>query len=262
MSLRRALIQGAIIASVGIGSLTQASAITFQFGSFSYDTAFGSIFPTYDNLTGVLSGINIPVKFNYVSGVISGNPATGFGSLDAKLTFHAVRKSDSTGNASGPTLGGNLEQAMTLTDFSLTSNSSFTVMGVTGRRNLLSGNAGNDLDPSDYALLAGKNRGSTSSLDGSISGGTSIEFTSDFVNFTGLSDADFKFNFNGISPSFRKGANNNFQSFFSQLTGQFGANPAPSAINAPEPGGLALIIGGTIPLSILTVRLRRKKKKR
>ena len=253
------LLQGALVAAIGASSLLPASAVTYQFCSFSYNTAFGQIFAHYDNASGVLSGVNVPVKFNYVSGVISGVPVTGFGSIDATLTFHAVRKADASGNVNGPTLGRNLEQAMTLTDFSLISTQAFTVRGVLGKHNLLSGSAGNALDPDDYALLAGRNGGATASLDGSISGGTSVVFSSDFIDFHNSTDADFKFNFDGINPTFRKGGLN-LLTFNAQLTGQFGVNPAPTAADVPEPGSVALVLGLAGPASLLAIRSRRRRK--
>ena len=166
------------------------------------------MFVNYNNTTGVLSGVNNPVKFNYVSGVIMGSPAgirVDLRHTDIPCNQH-IRCFRSFAR-------GNLEQTFVLDNHAITSNSIYTIGGSAGKNNLLSGNASNAGISKDYALLSGKNRGSTASLDGSVSGGATIAFNSDFVGFNNIFDYDFKFNFNGINSYLIKESGINLQTF-------------------------------------------------
>ena len=260
MSVRRILMQGAIVASLGMAALVPANAITHTFASFSYPTSGFNV--SYNNATGMLSGVNIPVNFNFVANGIAGSPATGTDPVDAVFSFHAIRKASPFGNVS-QTLLGDLQQPLTLTDFTITSVASYTVNGQTGRTNLLSGYAGNPLDDFDFATLSGRRGGSQATLSGSISGGTTINYFSDFVTFVGgVTDADFGFNFNGINRVYSlssTGDLTNLRGYTAQVTGLFGAN-SPAANTVPEPGTMAMLLGAGIPVSLFALKLRKKRK--
>src|SRR5437899_96160 len=84
MSIRKVLMLGA--AASALLAARPASAVTFTFGSFSF---VGPTQVHYDNATGLFTGSNVQINFNYNPAGIVGVPAPGFGTQSALLTFSA-----------------------------------------------------------------------------------------------------------------------------------------------------------------------------
>lgn len=227
----------AAAAAVALLSVKPASAATLVFGSFSY---VGPTTVSYDNSTGSLTGFSVPIAFNYVSGAsgVVGTPATGYGPQAATLTFSANRLGNvATGFGQGA-------QEMALTAFSITRDTPFG-----GKSNLLSGSA-------TKSVLHGTLGGSVANLEGSMSAGATIVYTSDFLTFPPPTDADFSWAMQSVSPPLAI-SGTNFRSFNASIAGTFGYNGRPSSV--PEGSSLALLTVGLVPVGML-LRKRRSPK--
>jgi hypothetical protein len=228
MSLRRIAV---LVAAASCFAAKPASAVTFTFASFSY---VGPARANYNNATGVITGIDIPINFNYVMGGINGTPATGFGSQSAKLSFTATR----LGNVNS--FFGVGFQHMQLNSFAITRTTPFN-----GQDNLLSGNV-------SESVLSGQLGGSAASQLGSVGAGATVFYASDFLTFPPATDADFSWALQSVFPSLSiNGAN--FSTFHATVAGSFGYNLQPSAV--PEAGSLTMLAIGLVPLGIM---IRRK----
>jgi hypothetical protein len=120
--------------------------------------------------------------------------------------------------------------------FSFTANNTVTYGNASGR-NLLSGSF-------SQVTFTGTNAGSTGGINGSTTGGSTISYTSDFLNFSRGSSYDIGFTLTSIAPLLSFTSNRALPSFRGVLTGNFSSNPAPLPPSIPEPGTWAMMIAG------------------
>lgn len=100
--------------------------------------------------------------------------------------------------------------------------------------------------------------GTSASLGGSTDGTSSVVFTSDFLDFGNIINADFQTSFTSIAPTLRTGANGALASFRASTGGQFSSDPAPLINGAvPEPASWAMMIAGFAMMGV-AVRSRRR----
>lgn len=217
---------GAMAASV------PASAVTFTFGSFSF---VGPTKVQYDNATGILSGTNVEINFNYDPNGVLGTPATGFGPQSAMLTFSAHSLTPVT------TFAGLGFQDLQLDSFSILRTTPFN-----GSSNLLSGD-------STLGTLSGVLGGSTAGFTSSMGAGATINYNSDFLTFPPPTDADLAWTFTSVTPPLGV-SGSNFSSFEASVAGTFGYNSKPSAV-VPEPGVVTMLLGAGVGGALF---LRRK----
>lgn len=219
MNLRKVLslsVATAVIAALGVAP---ASAQLQQFASFLYNS--GQDLVSYNN--GNLGGTDIPIRFNYNTGAESflGTPSIGFAVQDAFLTFTAARVADA--GTAGPL------------NFQSMNLSSFAIRRSSDNSNLLSGS----VIPS---LFSGTSGGATASIEGSVSSGSAIVFTSDYLTFPTIppsTNASLTWTFNNITPLLGL-SGNNIQNFNSTVQGAFSYTP-PRLDVVPEPGTVALL---------------------
>lgn len=88
--------------------------------------------------------------------------------------------------------------------------------------------------------------------------GTTISFTSDFLSFDALSQLDRATSLTAIAPGSFPATNGALRTFRAVSSGQFSADPSPTALAAvvPEPASWALLIAG---FSMVGVSMRRRK---
>lgn len=220
MRIGRSLVLCAALSALAFAA--PASAVTFTFGSFSF---VGPTQVHYDNATGLFTGSNVQVNFNYNASGIVGTPATGFGTQSALLTFSA----HSLGPA-GSFFGLGF-QDLKLDSFSLLRTTPFN-----GLSNLLSGN-------STLGTLSGALGGSTGSYNSSMGAGAVISYNSNFLVFPPATDADLSWTLTSITPPLAI-SGSNFASFDASIAGTFGYNPMPLAV--PEPGVVGMMVGSGI----------------
>lgn len=187
----------------------------------------------------VANGVN--AKFSFVNNAL----APFITNMDALFTMTAsTTNSPAAGNAI-------VEQLLNGNgSFSFISQSAVQIGGTAyaAGSNLLSGTF-------TTAYISGLRGGATGATGGSLSGGSSIMFTSDFLNFTGAQDLGMSLSLNSIvsratspvNPA-NKGLNNvtgkALRSFFATTQGTFSADPAPLVNGIPEPQTWALMLVG------------------
>lgn len=141
----------------------------------------------------------------------------------------------------------------------------FTQSGLTGSFSFLSTSAITVSGPSftTHTYAAGSNllsgvftssrvTGSGSSgseLDSNLTPGSSLTYTSDFLDFNPTVQRDLSFAITSILPSLSRhaGANGALSSFRANLGGQFSSDPAPlinGVVVVPEPGVWMLMVAG------------------
>ena len=104
--------------------------------------------------------------------------------------------------------------------------------------------------------MIGSKNGSTSTLSGSTEGGSVVEFTSDFLDFDEVSNADLSTTFSAMSTllqiaSTSASGNNSVSSFRATAGGQFSSDPAPMVVGiVPEPVSWVMMITGFTMLGI------------
>ena len=135
--------------------------------------------------------------------------------------------------------------------FSFISTSAVTVNGRTfaAGANLLSGTF-------TLARLTGTFGGTAGSNFASTQGGSTIVYTSDFLDFRNTIFRDFAMSITSANPVFSPGANGAIGSFRALVGGQFSSEPAPLLTAVPEPETWAMMILG---FSLVGVAARRRK---
>lgn len=105
--------------------------------------------------------------------------------------------------------------------------------------NLLSGTFTN-------AKLFGPNGGTSGSLSDSTSGGATIVYTSDFLDFSPTISRDFALALTSINPALNRptSALNSLRTFRATASGTFASDPAPLITALPEPADWALLLTG------------------
>jgi hypothetical protein len=107
----------------------------------------------------------------------------------------------------------------------------------------------------DSTISGGKN-GSTSSLSGSTNGGNVVSFTSDFLDFSTIDNADLAASFSALSNTLKIDTNESLSSFRATAGGQFSSDPAPTVIGyVPESASWIMMIIG---FAMVGVPLRRR----
>lgn len=236
-NLRYSLTALALVAT----SAMPASAQLQQFASFLYNA--GTDLVSYN--AGNINGTDIPIVFNYneVMPPFLGTPSVGFGAINARLSFSGTRDNDAI-----------META--ISGLQRVNLNSFTIVGAAGSvadgMNLISGSA----VPSK---LTGIFNGATATLSGTVSSGSTIMFTSDFLTFPTIppaTNASFTWTLNNVQPGLSL-SGNNYNNFNSTVQGAFSYSPEAAVI--PEPGSVAFLIasvgiGGGFMLSRLRKR--------
>lgn len=106
--------------------------------------------------------------------------------------------------------------------------------------------------------LYGTRNGSTANLGGSTLGGNNLLFTSDFLDFSNVVNADLAAAFTALNSGLKVGSNGSLASFRATGGGQFSADPVPNIIGMiPEPASWAMMIAG---FGMLGVAARRHAK--
>lgn len=105
--------------------------------------------------------------------------------------------------------------------------------------------------------MAGSRNASSSTLSGSTEGGSTIQFTSDFLDFSDVSNTDLSTTFSAMTSLLQVAAtgNQSVTSFRATAGGQFSSDPAPMVVGiVPEPVSWAMMMAG---FAMLGVAIRR-----
>jgi hypothetical protein len=134
--------------------------------------------------------------------------------------------------------------------FSFLTKQALTINGETyaAGSNLLSGQFGG-------ANIAGVVASSSGSVFAATEGGDSLTFTSDFVYFRDMYNADFSFALTSVNPLFSRSGIGTLGSFRSVISGQFSADPPPRTV-VPEPETWAMLVLG---FGLVGVAARRRR---
>lgn len=207
-----------------------ASATTTTFAQFFQQNPSARLF-SYTNLdngatkAATITGNAIPVYFNYG---LSGLPADLASVQFATLSVNFVSNQGTTGT------GSDRSQA-----FDTSTNGSISLIRTTAaaegagtRTNLLT------VSFTNASLEAGENAGAFTFAS---TVGSTITFTSDFLNFSQVIEKDFSFSFSGSAPTFSAPIGSSSRNLAFSGTGTFASNPPPSV---PEPASWALMLVG------------------
>ncbi|MBB6226928.1 PEPxxWA-CTERM sorting domain-containing protein [Polymorphobacter multimanifer] len=106
------------------------------------------------------------------------------------------------------------------------------------------------------AALNGTIGASTGGVSGSTVGGSTISFTSDFLDFSALTAADMSLSLSAVFSTFGNfGTPSRLRNFRATLGGQFSSDPAQALI--PEPGTWAMLVAG---FGLVGVSVRRRRR--
>jgi hypothetical protein len=92
--------------------------------------------------------------------------------------------------------------------------------------------------------IIGQTNASSAAYGGSTTSGSTISFTSDFLNFAPMSDYDFSISLTSLTPLLFAQPGSALRSFEAYSTGSFSAEPAPAISAIPEPSVWGLMIVG------------------
>lgn len=178
------------------------------------DFLFNNNFCISGNLTTVAGGV--PVNFFYVG--VTDLPFELQGAQDAIVTIEDGTQQPATVN------GNRLVQPITLTTTIRITRTTPASFGGGSRTNLLTAIITTNLTPPDLAGEIGSN---AVAFTASTPNQT-IEYTSDFISFTGSeNDRNLTLGFSSVTPVFAQGCGGFAQSFASAGVGTFAANPGP-----------------------------------
>ena len=99
--------------------------------------------------------------------------------------------------------------------------------------------------------LGGISGATNASLSGSTSFGDTLIFSSDLLNFAGITTRGFQFNLHNMTAGLSKGGNGFLNSFAADSVGGLSSNVAPAL---PEPGSIALLGIGLVAAGAATRR--------
>jgi hypothetical protein len=106
--------------------------------------------------------------------------------------------------------------------------------------------------------ISGNANGSTANFNGSTGAENTVLFTSDFLDFSNVTERDYANTLNAITPRLSLGTNGSFNSFRASIGGSFSSDPAPVLVGTvPEPASWALMITGFM---MLGTALRQSRK--
>jgi hypothetical protein len=106
--------------------------------------------------------------------------------------------------------------------------------------------------------ISGNANGSTANFNGSTGAENTVLFTSDFLDFSNVTERDYANTLNAITPRLSLGTNGSFNSFRASIGGSFSSDPAPVLVGTvPEPASWALMITGFM---MLGAALRQSRK--
>jgi hypothetical protein len=107
----------------------------------------------------------------------------------------------------------------------------------------------NLLTVSFNGAISGSRNGSTANFNGSTGANDTVLFTSDFLDFSFVTERDYATTLNAITPRLSLGANGSFNSFRATIGGSFSSDPAPILVGTvPEPASWTLMITGFMML--------------
>ncbi|MEO7716606.1 MAG: hypothetical protein ABIY70_10405 [Capsulimonas sp.] len=210
------------------------------------------------NSTFTLVSATIPVTFTYQVPNAYGASGT---SIKALLSFSGqvngvVTKADGTALVGSPA-GVSVMQKLKNVTFTFTAITAGNIPGT----NLLTTTA-------STGALTGRIGGRTLSFGGDTGLGDSVNYSSDFLNFTHTIEQDFNFSFTSLTNLTGGGAlavktsgnlasgKGNFVPFSTSGTGTFDSDPAP-LLPSPEPAPVAAFLIGGMGLALLAFRGRK-----
>jgi len=174
-------------------------------------------------------------NFNYTN--IVGLPADLSGTQDATVTLTSQTKTSINPVVGANVVGRSNDQYFdgtgltTITQTLTITRTTPAAEGSGTRTNLLSVVFTGD--------LAGRNGGFTASFAGDTILGDTVQFTSDFLDFSNQTQDDLSIELT-LLTALTQNADHNFNNFRGSGTGSFAGNPAPTVQGLPEPSTLAL----------------------
>ncbi len=231
----------ATVASMAIAAPSQAVITTFA--AFTpigttrnvrwekVGTAGGKFYTTSTGSASVPGAVN--VKFTFLQNYFVTNNIAQ--SINASFNFLGT-----TANTPATLSNGMLSQGINSGSFSFRSQQAITVGNVTYApgSNLLSGTF-------TAADLSGQQNGSAGGINDSTLSGSSVVYTSDFLDFTNVATRDFALSLTSINPVLvQANASSSLRTFRASAGGTFASDPAPIINGVPEPAIWGMMIAG------------------
>jgi hypothetical protein len=229
------------MAATALGSVPAAAITTFA--AFSPSDTNPNVRYTDGLLYTAIGGVGGPSSVDVLFTILVGGIPALQG-VSASYTLNAAIPAG-TLPVAGPF---NLESASG--GFSILSNTAINAGGMmyAAGSNLLSGSfVGGFLD--------GTIDGTSGVVRGSTDGGVSITYTSDFLDFTDVTQFDFSLPLTAVTLSFGP-AGGTIRDFNASMGGQFASQPAPGVPGVPEPTTWAMLVLG---FGLVGVTARRRK---
>lgn len=228
-------------AVLGLLCAAPAFASTITFAQFSQAVA-GNQFTFTNNTAGGFSTFtaSVPVNFEFLFPGLSGDLT---GPQAATLTMTAV--------TTVPAQSINIPFAFLAQPFNVLS----TLAIVRNAPATLGDNSRTNLLTVDFTgFITGAPGAGSGNLNGDTAIGTTVNYSSDFLDFSNTSARNFALSFSSITPALA--IDGSFlRSFSTAGTGTFASNPLPLITAIPEPGTMAALGMG---LALMGVMRRRK----
>ncbi len=272
MTFTKTLFAGSVVAASLMAAASPAAAVVTTFASFNASST-GNVFwlnnGTGGNATnyrangtgGTISTTNSAIGVR-PSQAVPGGVGVTFSFLNSLSAFVTnvpaiFTLSATVVNTPATSMMGFEIQQNIAGSFSFISANAITLGSTTyaAGSNLLSGTF-------DQSAIFGQGFGTSGSLSGSTTSGSTITYTSDFLNFTNTLDRDLSLSLTsivslvaGVNRGLNNAAGKSLVSFRATATGSFSSDPAPLTPGVPEPQTWAMLVLG---FGLIGVSARRR----
>ncbi len=249
-------IAGAAIAATALLSSVPSAAVISTFAAFNPIGTGANIYWKNNGTTASNGTGGSIYTINSASATTPGTANVRFSFLQAALVPYVsdvtarFTLSATVTNSPAQLIAGFLIEPGISGSFSILSTAPITVGSLTYATgsNLLSGTF-------NQAAIFGQTGGSSGSFSSSTTGGATITYTSDFLNFGATVDRDFSLGLTSIQSVLARSSGRALRAFKATSGGSFSSDPAPTINAVPEPQVWGLMIIG---FGMVGVQARRR----